>query len=189
MGNTVVTKHYHGNSEVSETEYEKTFDCNSSVETTETDFWGRERFTKKDCFPFKRTYTDSGFKEETSDGLAALGAVAGGVFGAAVLAGAVVYGAGKLIYRIATIEKRKKEKAAFIEWQKEYEKTYFAENVEKILSRYNRKLSEYKELLDLGILTEQEYDTYVKDFIKLSNQEIDHAKKYMESCIERLEKK
>jgi len=191
MANKVVTKYYQGSTEVSKEEYNNDINSFSNTVTTETDSWGRERITKEGpsqgLFP-SRTYTDSGFKEDESESLEVLGAMASGVFAPIVLAGAVVYGTGKLVYHIATTKKRQREEAERREWQKEYAKTSFAENVERILSSYNQKLSKYKELLELGVLTESEYDAYVKEFIRLSNQEIDEEKKHLEKRLKSLEK-
>ncbi len=160
----------------------------------EKDLYGNKRITSYHSGFLKRgTTREEGFKfHDDNDRLEATGFLLGGIAGAVivpvVLAGTVVYGTGKLVYRISTIKKRQREEAEYREYQKSSTKAYFVEKVKEILAYYNRKLSEYKELLDLGILTEQEYDTHVQEFIKLSNQEIDGQKKYMMECLSRLEK-
>lgn len=186
---TKETKYYSGNMEISKDTYERTFDSHSNSVTTETDWWGREKVTKKDCFG-THTYKRSGFSDDGfSEGAVALGGMLGTAVVPLFLAGGVIYGAGKLIYHIATIQKRKREAEELRLYQIESYKTSFQESVERILSKNNQKLGEYKELFDLGILSESEYNTHVEFFIKTSNEEIDKEKQYLAKKLEELSKK
>ncbi|MCQ2270922.1 MAG: hypothetical protein MJZ52_06830 [Bacteroidales bacterium] len=184
---TKETNYYKGNIEVSKGEYERSFDSNSNTVTTETDWWGRQRVTKTDLWG-THTHTDSGYSgDESSAGLAALGGVFGAVALPLVLAGGVVYGTGKLIYKIVEHQKEKKVEREYVEWLKihgaEREQKVFDSRVESILKKYNHKLEEYQELFDLGILTQGELDVHVQHFIKLSEEEISKEK---ENLVQRL---
>lgn len=185
-------KYFRGSMEVSKDEYEHNFDSHSNSLTEETDWWGRKRTTRTDLFG-THTNTDKGFKAEYSEGTQNLGFAAGAAIGTALiplaLAGGVIYGAGKLIYRIATIEQRKKEEEARRASMEKFYKDYCEEEINRILSKYNLKLSKYNELLELGILSEKEYNKYVKEFMELSTKEIEEAKASLIRNLEKNKKK
>ena len=159
---------------------------------TETDGYGNERTTYSDNLAgIKTTINDTGFFHENNDNaeLTLLGTtVIGSVLLTAILAGYVVYLSGKLVYHIATIEKRRKEAERDRLRRIDYEKSWFAEKVKTILTLNNRKLDKYKELFELGVLTEQEYKTWVQKYIDISNQEIDKEKAYLEQQLRMLKK-
>lgn len=80
---------------------------------TETDHRGNERITTKGVAIPGKSVETTGLTsfQGTSEGLEATAFVAGGVLGAIIVPVAIVYGAGKLVYRIATIGKEnEKEK-------------------------------------------------------------------------------
>lgn len=160
---------------------------------TETDIYGNTRTVRQSVlFPGNVTTYEGGTFHESNDNdllYLGLGGVAGAVIIPVALAGVVVYGAGKLIYRLATIGKRRKEEEAHRARMEVFYKQWFEEDVNKILSKYNRKLSDYKELLDLGILTEQEYNSHVQEFIKLSTEEIESEKARLQRRLEDNRKK
>ena len=178
------TRYYRGSMEVSKDVYERTFDSHSNTITTETDWLGRERVTKTDLFG-THTRTDSGFSEDGSEA-----GLMGAVVGAAVclpvfIGGYVAYKAGKFvlksiydsIYYKVNEERLRREHEEFI---KEYDRKKaesLARAVNEILDRYNKKISEYQELFELGVLSKEELDNYVQNFITLSNEEIENAKR------------
>ncbi len=158
----------------------------SGIESiTETDKFGNTRTTSESVlFPGNNvTYTGFTFHEEGVS-LEDLAVGVGMALLPVALAGAVVYGAGKLIYHVATIEKRRREEEMFHDRMIQYYKEWFDEKVERILNVNNQKLSDYKELFDLGVITEQEYDSHVRYFVEQSNKELDEERAKLQRRIE-----
>lgn len=143
-------------------------------EVTETDHRGNKRITTHGtAFPGTVTRTEglTSF-QGTSEGLEALSFVGGGILGAVLLPIGIAYGAGKLIYKVATIGKRKREAEEVERRFEEWRRSDVAQEIDKILEKYNNKLSDYKDLFDLGIVTEKEYNEKVQEYIRLSTAEV-----------------
>lgn len=190
---------YDDGSEIEETSYsggcsEEPSFFNSVQSVTETDAYGNKKTHSKSAIFLRGTTTYEGgrFHEDRggSEYLAFMGCgVLGGALAALVITGCVVYYSGKLVYYIATTEQRRREAERIRLSLIEFYKSDFAEKVDSILTLNNRKLDKYKELYELGILTEKEYNEWVQKYIDESNCEIDKEKKYMEEQVKIWEQK
>ena len=108
---------------------------NGITEVVETDTFGNTRTTRGGgLLGNSVTYSGFTFHDESEEDLERLGLGIGMALLPVALAGAVVYGAGKLIYHVATIEKRRREEEMFHDRMIQYYKEWFDEKVERINS-------------------------------------------------------